>query len=45
MRVATPLLSSVAEPMVKRLQVKLTLPVGVMLPKGATVAVKVTFCP
>jgi hypothetical protein len=44
-RVATPLLLSVAEPIVLPLDVNLIVPVGVTEPEEVTVAVQVTFCP
>jgi hypothetical protein len=48
-RVATPLLLSVAEPMVKvsvkYCHLNLTVPVGITEPEEVTFAVHVTFCP
>jgi len=44
-RVAPPLLSSIAEPMVNRSHVNFTLPVGINLPEGLTIAVNVTLWP
>ena len=43
--VATPLLLSVAEPIVWPLHVKCTFPVGVTEPEEVTFAVQVTGCP
>lgn len=45
LRVAKPLLSSVADPIEKLPHVNFTFPVGVTEPKEVTVAVQLTFCP